>query len=1173
MALKYLIEVERLPASQFIVRWRGESQPLANNITVQGRELNRRVEISSKLTKVERAKLHDQIRDQDAQVMIDDIAQTVDGAGRFAIEVSNNGKTHMAIEVKDSQGGLVQGAVPLPTVEILQLQRELLAEGDASGLYRVHNLTDGAASPEDAIVLTHTLVGRTDPHNVVEVDGRPSPVDAHGFFADEIELKQGANTFGLMVRNPAGYMRIANLRVIVTDEQDGRPILVAEAVPNLAVKLPPRGVPLTTAQLVIPGVTDPDNSITVNGRPVTVQASGEFFATLTLPLGESRIAITVTDPNGHTGTIERVVVRKQGLFFMAFADATISRLKADGFLQGAGLTDDTETREEGRVAYYLKGTIKGKYLITSAFDSGTNEFDKLFDDLDDTENDRLMTNLDPDKFYPVYGDDATIVYDSESQGKFYLALDSDELHVLIGNYAINLSATELAAYRRTLYGAQAAYESLGQTRYGQPHTKAQAFVAEVKQTSVSDELTATGGSLYYLSQRQVIEGSEQVSLVVRDKDTGLELSRTPQGRNIDYTIKYEEGRILFNAPIASVSSNNQLINGNLLHGNPVFIQVNYEARLDAFEQTTTGARARQQLGDHVALGTTYVKDEQLGGDYELKAFDAEIRFGQGSRIVAEVADSSGTDATTFISSDGGFTYNQAAGSATQTGDAYKLAAELDVGEWFGKPDKLAVGAYVKRLDDGFSSDGTGSEAGTEKQGLNFRYHITDTQLVRGSRDHQEALTGPVESTATVVQYQYTHSRWRVTTEVQDLVSTDSANVETDSTTVAGRFDIDWTKQLAAFVQHQQTLDGPDNDQTTLGVDYRLRDRLSLTASVTTGTNGEAAEVGLVYDLDKHRLYVSERVVDDRRSGRSTATVIGSESAFGEDASVYTEYQWGRGHGEETNQSLVGARKHWGITDRLSVLVFGEFSEIDTAPTVTRRYALAVGVSYDNGRGLRLSTRNEVRREDGGRDLDQFLSTNHAEYALSPALKILGSARYSLTSDSSLGTTEAEFDELSLGLAYRPVNNDDFNLLARYTTLLDGPTAFQAQSDDLIAESEVLSVEWSHQIGPDLEWVGKQAFKNRTETTPGAPTVKTETSLTIQRLNYNFYKAFEVGAEYRILTQKDSDQRDGWLLEFMWRPIDHLRIGVGYNYTDFSDDEFSNNDYSVKGWFLRLQGAY
>jgi len=45
-----------------------------------------------------------------------------------------------------------------------------------------------------------------------------------------------------------------------------------------------------------------------------------------------------------------------------------------------------------------------------------------------TEHDRLLTNLDPDKLYPVYGDSSTIVYDAQSQGKFYLAVDSDEFH-------------------------------------------------------------------------------------------------------------------------------------------------------------------------------------------------------------------------------------------------------------------------------------------------------------------------------------------------------------------------------------------------------------------------------------------------------------------------------------------------------------------------------------------------------------------------------------------------------------------------------------------------------------------------------------------------------------------------------------------------------------------------
>ncbi len=57
------------------------------------------------------------------------------------------------------------------------------------------------------------------------------------------------------------------------------------------------------------------------------------------------------------------------------------------------------------------------------------------------------------------------------------------------------------------------------------------------------------------------------------------------------------------------------------------------------------------------------------------------------------------------------------------------------------------------------------------------------------------------------------------------------------------------------------------------------------------------------------------------------------------------------------------------------------------------------------------------------------------------------------------------------------------------------------------------------------------------------------------------------------TNEAPDQRDGWLIEFMWRPVEHLRIGVGYNFTDFTDDEFSTNDFEVKGWFFRVQGTY
>jgi outer membrane protein OmpA-like peptidoglycan-associated protein len=1173
-ARDYLVNVENLPAEQFVVRWYGESQPIARNETDEGREINRRVEIKSKLTKVERAKVHDRYQGGEALVRIDEQSQPIKTDSRFATQVEADGKDRLAIQVGDSQGGLVQGSVPLPRVEILQLQKELLPAGEKTARYEVNGIDTGDENSSGGVAVTYTLAGRTAPDNRVELDGQPLEVDAHGFFMTKVALQPGNNTYGLVVRNKAGYMRIANLRITVSDRDEDGPLMVTEPIPNLTVKLPPNGVPVSTEELFIPGATDPGNSVRINAQPVEVRADGTFNASIKLPVGATQLVIEAIDPQGRRGTIERVVVRKQGLFLLAFADTKFSRITGKGFLQGAGLDEKTKTVSEGRMAYYLKGYVAGKYLITSAFDSGTQDFDNLFDDLDEKENDRLLTNLDPDKFYPVYGDSSTIVYDTESQGKFYLAVDSDEIHGLVGNFPVSFSGTELATYQRTLYGGRFAYESNKRSAYGQPNTKAEVFAAAVRQAKVSDTLNATGGSLYYLSQRNVIEGSENVAIVVRDKDTGLELSRTPQSQNIDYTIKYDEGRVIFNRPIASVQTDDQLVNQDLLQGNPVFVQVDYEVRLDSFEQNNTGARVRQQLGDHVAVGATYANEDQLSSNYELTGVDTEIRFGKNSRIVAEFAQSKGDEAIVFNSTDGGFTYTPLSASANKEGDAYKLAAELDVGEWFGRPDRLYVGAYTKQLDPGFSSDGTQSERGTEKSGVNFSYKINKKDVIHGRHDRDKSLITPAKQNLTDVQWEHKEKRWKLTTELQNRDGVDTTGSKIESTTVAARADVDWSEKVDSYLEHQQTLDGPTNNQTTLGVDYQLRDKLKLGANVTTGTRGDSAQLGVTYELEKHRIYLAERVVDEAGSGRSSATVVGSESDLSATGKFYTEYQWRRFGQDKDNLSLIGARRRWDLGHGLDLLLLGERSELDTSPEKTTRYALAAGVTWDNSRGLTLSTRNEIRRETGSQDVKQFFTTNRAEYLLNADLKMLGYWRYSFTQDDSLGSDKTEFNELSLGFAYRPVANDRFNALFRYTKLSNAPTLFQAQSDDLITKSDVLSVEWSYQIRPKLEWVGKQAYKHLEEAALNSPSIESDTYLTIQRFNYNFYKKFDVGAEYRILWQDEpKDKLQGWLLEFMWRPIKHLRVGVGYNGTDFSDDEFSDNDFSVKGWFFRLQGTY
>ncbi len=1163
-AVAYLVNDEKIPAKRFLVRWYGATQPIASNAVPEGRELNRRVEIKGEAREVERSRLLDQYR-TDPVVRINRAEAQMDPQGRFAARVTEGDTDQVEIELVNPQGRLLQTTVRVPHVEILEPKGELgLPYGVTREGYRTSDLPrDGRWRP-GAVAMVHRLIGRTEPDNVVTLDGTPLKVESDGTFRASLELGLGDNSFGLLVQNPAGYTRIVNLIVTVSDrDQKGLLLLAVPPIPHLTVELPPGGGPLRSSELTLAGETDAGNQVEVNGRPVVVEPDGHFRVALKLPEGKSRLVMRVTDPEGHTGTIERgMEVPDTHLFFLAIADGKVGQLRGKGYLAGAGMDAPREYYTEGRVAYYLKGVIAGRYLIASAFDTGTREFSRMFQDLDAVENDRLFTNLDPDKIYPVYGDSSTLVHDAESQGKFYLVLDSEEFHLLIGNYPLHLTDTELGAYQRTLYGGRIAYRSLSRTRYGQPDTSVVLFGAEVRQAHVRDELRATGGSLYYLSQRPVVEGSEQVAILIRDKNSGLPLTRLPQQQNIDYMIKYEEGRILFHRPIASVAEAGTLVDQALLVGNPVFLQVDYETRLDAFEKTAAGARVRQQIGDHVAAGATYVKDELTTGRYELKAVDGELRVGKNTRLRGEYAESSGTDSLVFTSDDGGLSYTPVAPTGLQEGRAWKAATELDLGEWWGAPDRLQVGGYIKRLEAGFVSSGNLLDSGRQKRGADLKLAWTGADKIVARYDREDATaTGTNESERTMVQWRHDRDRWGLTGEYQDQESLNAVS----SSFAAARLRLGITEKLATRLERQETITGPRNDQTRAGLEYRMLPFLTFQASGTHGTLGQAAQVGLVAGLGNRRLYLTERVADDAVRGTSS-TVMGGETTLGLSSRVYSEYQWE--HSDEGGRvlSLTGAQRQWDLTEGMKVLLAGEHSRIDSGPTVTRRYTLATGLSYVPAPGVSTASRSEVRLEQGGQERVQYFSSQQVGLQLHPDFTLIGKYRYSVTRDLALGGTLARFEERSAGLAYRPVASDRFHALARYTRLLDQPPAALSTTTD------VASIEWLLELHRRLEWVEKEAGKFKAE--EGSPAVKTHTYLSIHRMNLRLWKALDAGLEYRTLRQKEAaDRRQGWLAEITWETLEHLRLGTGYNFTDFSDNEFSDHRYSVHGWFIRLQAKF
>ena len=183
-------------------------------------------------------------------------------------------------------------------------------------------------------------------------------------------------------------------------------------------------------------------------------------------------------------------------------------------------------------------------------------------------------------------------------------------------------------------------------------------------------------------------------------------------------------------------------------------------------------------------------------------------------------------------------------------------------------------------------------------------------------------------------------------------------------------------------------------------------------------------------------------------------------------------------------------------------------------------------------------------------------------------------RYSITKNLTKGVNDARFEEQSIGLAYRPTRNDWFNALARYTRLSDMSPLNLGSTSVVTSRMDVLSVEWAYQITKKLEWSEKQALRLKRERTDKYADTETQTQLSIHRLNYTLPWQLRLGAEYRTLRQKEAnDKRSGWLSEITWETNSNLRLGVGYNFTDFSDNEFSANNYSTKGWFIRIQGKY
>ena len=197
--------------------------------------------------------------------------------------------------------------------------------------------------------------------------------------------------------------------------------------------------------------------------------------------------------------------------------------------------------------------------------------------------------------------------------------------------------------------------------------------------------------------------------------------------------------------------------------------------------------------------------------------------------------------------------------------------------------------------------------------------------------------------------------------------------------------------------------------------------------------------------------------------------------------------------------------------------------------------------------------------------------------MSPDWRLIGKLNYS-KSESSLGQYfDGNFTEAVLGYAYRPVNHDRLNALLKYTYFFNVPAAEQESvinsGSDVIQRSHIGALDVMYDLTARWTVGGKYAYRlgEVSQDRVNPEFFSSQAYLYVLRADYHFLHKWDGLIEGRMLDLPDAQDQLSGVLVGLYRHIgEHLKLGAGYNFSNFSDD-LTDLDYDHQGLFINLIG--
>jgi flagellar motor protein MotB len=951
------------------------------------------------------------------------------------------------------------------------------------------------------------------------------------------------------------------------------------------------------------------HEVWVAGRPIPVDETGSFVSEEILPEGSHTVEVAVLDEEGGGELYLRDLEFEQNdWFYVGMANVTFAENSVNGpaeLMQGDDGDDDLESDIDGRLAFFVNGKFGDHWKLTAGADTREGPLDEIFSNFMEKSPDALFRRIDPDYYYPTFGDDSTVEEMAPSMGKFYVRMANGDDFGQWGNFKVGYMNNELAQVDRGLYGANFHFESDGATEFGDKKLVADVFAAEPGTVGSREDFRGTGGSLYFLQRQDILTGSERIRIEIRDKASGMVTGVVNLVPSMDYDIDYLQGRILLTEPLASTVDDNLLVRSNAMSGDEAYLVVRYEYTpgLDDIDAMATGGQVHYWFGDHVRLGVTSNINEEDDTDSTMNAVDATFRWTAGSWIKLQQAESEGLVAMPVTSDDGGFGFTGYDPNSFVDAEAEARRADISVslGDFTEFTD-AQFNFYVQEVEAGYSAPGLAALTDTDNYGGSLTVPVGDQFSMRAKADSLVQEQG-VETNIQEYNLGYSFNQhWDVSAGYRRderidnsiiVPLTQEEGVRADAVVQVG-YDSRSTWDAYLFAQDTLSVTGnrQENSRAGVGGSYRLSDKLQIEGEVSDGDLGMGGRIGTNYmHSENTSVYVNyalenERTDNAMRSlrGQGGNLVAGIKSRLSDSTSVFLEERYqhsdtmtGLTHATGINFASEGGWSFGFNTD------IGTLEDMNTGAE-TDRVAAGVQVGFGST-ALQFSSAVEYRDDDveqinlARNQRETWLFKNSFKYQVNPGGRLLGKLNHS-ESTSSQGTFyDGGFTEAVFGYAYRPIHNDRLNVLAKYTYFYNVPTTEQVSgaqsiSSEFIQKSQIAALDVTYDITSNFTIGGKYAYRlGQISVDRDDPEFfENNASLYVVRGDYRFRENWEVLVEARLLDMSDlNESRSGALATVSRYFGDHFKVGLGYNFTDFSDD-LTDLSYDHSGAFLSVTGT-